>query len=122
MRMPEILTGESLTRLLQGTAVGIAATLLIGFKFLDWSMASGAEKLAQERSKAAVVTALAPLCAARFRQANDAAANIVQLQKESTWNRGSFIRSGGWAKFEGQTGSEFELADACATLLGSAKS
>ncbi len=121
MQMPEILQGESLTRLLQGTAVGVIATLIVGFKFMDWSLASTAEKTAQDRSQAAVVTALAPLCAAKFQQSGEATANLVLFNKESSWNRGSFIKKGGWSKFDGQTGSDSELADACATLIGAAK-
>ena len=121
MQMPEILQGESLTRLIQGAVVGVAATMFIGFKFLDWSLASTAEKTAQDRSQAAVVAALAPICATKFQQANDVTANLVLFNKESSWNRGSFIKKGGWSKFDGQTGSDSEVADACATLIGATK-
>ena len=121
MQMPEILQGESLTRLIQGAAVGVIGTLFIGFKFMDWSLASAVEKTAQERSNSAVVAALAPQCAAKFQQSGEMAANLVLFNKESSWSRGSFIKKGGWSKFDGQTGVESDLADACATLISAAK-
>ena len=36
MEMPAILRGDSLTRLLQGAAVGAVATLFIGFYWGGW--------------------------------------------------------------------------------------
>ncbi len=121
MQMPEILQGESLTRLIQGAAVGAIATLVIGFKFMDWSLASTADKAGEVRANAAVVAALAPLCAAKFQQSAELPANLVLFQKEPAWTRSSFIKKGGWSKFDGQTGVESDLAEACATLVSAAK-
>ena len=121
MNMPEILQGESGTRLLQGAAIGAIATMIVGFKFLDWSLASTVEKTALDRSQAAVVAALAPICVTRFQAASGAADNLTALNKESSWNRGSFIKKGGWAQFTAHSASESELADSCATLLSPGK-
>jgi len=41
MRLPAILQGESLTRLLQGLVVGAVATMVIGFNWGGWTLASG---------------------------------------------------------------------------------
>ena len=67
MQIPSILQGESLTRLLQGAAVGAVATIVVGFYWGGWSLGSTADKMAKEQSDLAVVAALAPVCADKFR-------------------------------------------------------
>ena len=67
MQIPSILQGESLTRLLQGAAVGAVATIVVGFNWGGWSLGSTADKMAKEQSNLAVVAALAPVCADKFR-------------------------------------------------------
>ena len=121
MQLPEFLEGESLTRLLQGAAVGAIGIMIVGFKFFDWTLASTAAKAAEDKSREAVVAVLAPICAAKFQQASDVSVNLVAFNKESSWNRGSYIQKGGWATFPGQTGSNYDLADSCAKLVGEAK-
>ena len=116
-----MLEGESLKRLIQGAAVGAIATMFIGFKFMDWSLASTAAKAADDKAHDAVVAVLAPICASKFQQASDVSVNLVAFNKESSWNRGSYIQKGGWATFPGQTSSNADLADACAKIVGDAK-
>ena len=106
---------------LMGAAGGAIALAIVGFMWGGWVTGATAEQTARTRADQAVVTALAPLCAAKFQQSGEATANLVLFNKESSWNRGSFIKKGGWSKFDGQTGSDSELADACATLIGAAK-
>ena len=62
MQVPSILQGESLTRLLQGAAVGAVATMIIGFNWGGLSLGSTADKMAKEKSDLAVV-GRSPLCA-----------------------------------------------------------
>jgi hypothetical protein len=50
MQMPPILQGESLTRLLQGAAVGAVATMIVGFNWGGWLLGSTADKMAKEQS------------------------------------------------------------------------
>ena len=73
MQVPSILQGESLKRLLQGAAVGAVATIVVGFSWGGWSLGSTADKMAKEQSELAVVAALAPVCADKFRALPDAA-------------------------------------------------
>jgi hypothetical protein len=77
MQVPSILQGESLKRLLQGAAAGAVATMVVGFYWGGWSLGSTADKMAKERSEAAVVAVLAPVCRAQ----PDAAAKIVAASK-----------------------------------------
>src|SRR6201988_5106136 len=87
MQKPSILQGESLKRLLQGATVGAIATIFVGFNWGGWSLSSTADKMAKERSDLAVVAALAPVCADKFRAQSDAAAKTVALSKVDSWKR-----------------------------------
>ena len=87
MQVPSILQGKSLTRLLQGAAVGAIATMFIGFYWGGWSLASTADKMAKERSELAVIAALAPVCADKFRALPDFDAKKVALSKVDSWKR-----------------------------------
>ena len=88
MQLPSFLQGESLTRLLQGAAAGAVAIMFVGFYWGGWSLGSTADKMAKERSDLAVVSALAPVCADKFRALPDAEAKLVALSKVDSWKRG----------------------------------
>ena len=87
MQLPSMLQGESLKRLLQGAAAGAIATMFVGFYWGGWSLGSTADKMAKERSELAVVAALAPVCADKFRAMPDAEAKQVVLSKVESWKR-----------------------------------
>ena len=121
MQVPSILQGESLTRLLQGAAVGAIATMFIGFYWGGWSLGSTADKMAKERSELAVIAALAPVCAARFRALPDAEAKIVALSQTDSWKRrDEFPKE--FVTLPGESYASSALVDACSTLLLAAKS
>ena len=75
MQVPSILQGESLKRLLQGAGIGAVATIVVGFGWGGWSLGSTADKMAKEQSERAVVAALAPVCADKFRALPDGEMN-----------------------------------------------
>ena len=87
MQIPSTLQGESLKRLLQGAAIGAVATMVVGFGWGGWSLGSTAGKMAKDRSEVAVVAALAPVCADKFRALPDAEAKTIALSKVDAWNR-----------------------------------
>ena len=121
MQLPSILQGESLKRLLQGAAVGAIATMFIGFYWGGWSLASTADKMAKDRSDLAVVTALAPVCAEKFRALPDADAKKVALSKVDSWKRrDEFPKE--WVTLPGESYPSSALVDACSTLLLAPKS
>jgi hypothetical protein len=62
MQVPSILQGESLSRLMQGAAAGVVASIVIGFYWGGWMTGSTANRLAAERADTAVVAALMPVC------------------------------------------------------------
>ena len=64
------------------------------------------------------VTALTPICVAKFLQNSDANANLAALQKISTsWEQGDYLQKGGWVTQPGATSSDYHLARACAEKL-----
>jgi hypothetical protein len=117
MQLPEILEGPSLTRLLQGAAIGVAATVIIGFSWGGWTLQSTARQMIEKDKSAALVAVLAPICADKFRTGPDAARDTAELRKVSSWQQDSFIQKGGWATFSGLSGPDLAIAGACAKLL-----
>ena len=119
--MPEILQGDSLTRLLQGAAVGAVATMFVGFYWGGWSLGSTADKMAKERSDLAVIAALAPVCADKFRGLPDADAKKVALLKADSWKRlDEFPKE--LVTLPGESYPSSGLVDACYALLFAPKS
>ena len=121
MQLPSMLQGESLTRLLQGAFAGAVATMIVGFNWGGWSLGSTADKMARERSEAAVIAALAPVCADKFRALPDAAAKQVALSKAESWKRrDEFPKE--IVTLPGESYPSSALADACSALLLAPKS
>jgi hypothetical protein len=121
MQVPAILEGESRTRLLQGAAAGAIATIVVGFNWGGWSLGSTTDKIAKERSELAVVAALAPVCADKFRALPDSAAKTVALSKVDSWKRtDEFPKE--LVTLPGDSYTSSALVDACSTLLLAPKS
>jgi hypothetical protein len=121
MQMPSILQGESLTRLVQGAIAGAVVTMVVGFYWGGWSLGSTADRMAKERSDLAVVAALAPVCADKFRALPDAAAKQAALSKVDTWKRrDEFPKE--LVTLPGESYPNTALVDACYTLLFAPKS
>jgi hypothetical protein len=121
MQVPSMLQGESLTRLLQGAAAGAVATVVVGFGWGGWSLGSTANKMANEQSERAVIAALAPVCADKFRALPDAAAKTVALSKEDSWKRSEEFPKE-FVTLPGETYPSSALVYACTTLLLAPKS
>ena len=121
MQVPLIVQGESLKRLLQGAAIGSIVTIGVGFSWGGWSLGSTADKMAKERSELAVVAALAPVCADKFRALPDAEAKQVALSKVESWKRrDEFPKE--FVTLPGESYPSSALVDACSTLLLAPKS
>ena len=121
MQLPSILQGESLTRLLQGAAAGAVATIVVGFSWGGWSLGSTADTMAKQRSELAVVAALAPVCADKFRALPDFDAKKVALAKVDSWKRRDEFPTE-LVTLPGESYPSSALVDACSTLLLAPKS
>ena len=113
--------GDSLKRLLQGTAVGITATLAIGFGWGGWMLGSSAKTLADNAASSAVVAAVAPICVDQFQRSADAAVNLTTLKKTDAWQQATYVEKGGWAVMPGSKAADSGVSQACAALLSSLK-
>src|ERR1700720_1285527 len=116
MQVPSMLQGESLKRLLQGAAAGAVLTMFVGFYWGGWSLGSTADKMAKERSDLAVVAALAPVCADKFRALPDAEAKTVALSKAESWKRGEEFPKE-FVTLPGETYPSSALVNACSILF-----
>ena len=121
MQLPAMLQGESVKRLLQGAAAGAVATIVVGFYWGGWSLGSTADKIAKQRTELAVIAALAPVCADKYRGLPDAEAKQVALSKVDSWKRrDEFPKE--FVTLPGESRPNSALADACYTLLLAPKS
>lgn len=121
MQVPAILQGESLKRLLQGAVAGAAVTIIVGFGWGGWSLASTADRLAKDQSDVAVVAALAPVCADKFRALPDADVKTIALSKADSWKRSDEFPKD-LVTLPGQSYPSSALVSACSTLLLTPKS
>ena len=105
-----------------GALGGAVAMAIVGFSWGGWVTGGTAEANASQRANAAVVTALAPFCVEKFRQASDAGGNLAELKKADSWTQVQFVEKGGWATSTPTQAPEqvTAVARACATLLAAA--
>ena len=113
--------GDSLKRLLQGVAVGVVATLAVGFGWGGWMLGSTAKTLADSTANSAVVAAVAPICVDQFQRSADAATNLTTLKKTDSWQQAAYVEKGGWAVMPGSKAADSGVSQACAALLGNLK-
>lgn len=105
-----------------GAVLGGIVTMIIGFGWGGWSIASTAERNANLRAEKAVVAALSPICVSNFNQQSDMTSAMAELKKVSGWQQGDYIAKGGWATMAGSKAPDASVAKACAETLGLPKS
>ncbi len=113
--------GESLKRLLQGAAVGVIATLAVGFGWGGWMLGSTAKTLADSAASSAVVAAIAPICVDQFQRSAEAANNLTELKKTDSWQQAAYVEKGGWATMPGSKAVDSGVPQACAAILSAVK-
>src|SRR5580704_14959406 len=89
--------GESLTRLMQGVAVGVVATLVVGFGWGGWMLGSSARTLADNKATSAVAAAIAPLGPPQAQPRADASAKLAAQKESSSWEQATFFQKVGGA-------------------------
>ena len=104
---------------LWGVAGGAVALAIVGFTWGGWVTGGRYAADGAQRANAAVVSALAPICADRFQRMPDASQNLVALKKVDSWSQGAFMEKGGWATMPGSIPPEqmSQVAKACAVLV-----
>ena len=110
---------QTLKQEIWGAVIGAAAITVVGFSSLGWRLSSTAEQMAADRAETAVVGVLTPICVEKFQLQANASAKLAELNKVSSWDRGSMIEKGGWATVPGSDTPNSAVARACAERLGS---
>jgi alpha/beta superfamily hydrolase len=108
---------ENTKSIVWGAVGGAVACMIIGFSWGGWVTGGTARKDAAASAHEAVVMALAPICAERFRAQGDAPAQIAALAKASSWERGTTVEKSGYALMPGSKTSDSDVARACAEML-----
>ena len=94
----------------------------LGFSWGGWVTGGTARKDAATAAHDAVVVALAPICADRFRAQGDAPAKIAELAKASSWERGNVVEKSGYALMPGSKATDSSCACLCRDAGDSADS
>jgi hypothetical protein len=102
---------------LMGAAAGAVALAILGFGWGGWVTGGTAKKIADLKASTAVVLALAPICVDKFRHQPDAGAQLVSLQKLSSYDQTGFVQKGGWASTLGGKEDSSAITQACAQSL-----
>jgi hypothetical protein len=100
-----------------GAAAGAVALAIIGFGWGGWVTGGTAKKMAEQTASTAVVLALAPICVDNFRHQPDAGAQLVSLQKLSSYDQAGFVQKGGWAASLGGKDANSAITRGCAETL-----
>lgn len=100
-----------------GTLVGAVVITWTGFDALGWKTASASETLGKRQADAAVISALASICDARFRKEADFAGRLAALEKVERYSRGEIVWKAGWATMPGKAEPNQDVGRACAELL-----
>jgi hypothetical protein len=109
MEVPSILHGESRTRLLQGTALGVVATLIIGFSWGGWVTGGTAKTMAATAETKGQMSVLVPLCVTQFMATDGAVAKLKLTQ----YGHDDVVRE--FVKKVGDTDMDYSFARACAS-------
>ena len=112
MEMP-----KNISTILWSAAGGAAAAMIIGFSWGGWVTGGSARTAQTSASRDAVVVALAPICADRFRAQSDSATKIAELAKSSSWDRGNVVAKSGYATMPGSKDPDSDVARACGEML-----
>ena len=98
-KMPQLPAGAKPFCL--GAVAGAVLLGWAGFDALGWKLNSAAEALANKKAEAAVVTAFASICRARFTNGADFPARLAALDKVERYSRGDAVAKAGWATMSG---------------------
>ena len=103
---------------IMGGIVGAISTMVVGFSQAGWLLGSSAERMAQERSTAAVIEALVPVCVSQSKADPETLAKLEQLGAlETSYERRDFVMKTGWATMPAAESPNSDLAAACAQVL-----
>jgi hypothetical protein len=107
----------SKTTLLWSCLAVVILTMIVGFNWGGWMRGSTAQKMAAVTAQVAVVGRLAPICVAQFNLDPAKAQKLTELQATSTYERGKYVTTQGWATMPAEAKPDSKVADACAKQI-----
>ena len=116
MQLPNIIQGDSLTRLLQGALAGVVVTLVVGFTWGGWVTGGTANKMTSDAVEATQVALYSPVCVERY-MAKATPEQRAAFAKENDWNCDTVIEKTGFATPPGSSSPNDAVADKCAATL-----
>lgn len=99
----------------------VIATIIVGFAWGGWVTGGSAAQRAASAASNARAELAAQVCVERFERSPTAAVELASLKKTDEWERGSFMKKGGWVTLPGMTTPVSGAADLCAEKLVAAK-
>lgn len=100
-----------------GFVAGSIVTMIVGFSWGGWSTGSTTDRVAMERSTAAVTAALLPVCLEKSKADPAGTKKLVALKAlTSTYDQRDAVLKDGWASV-GETEGNRDVAEACASQL-----
>jgi hypothetical protein len=99
-----------------GTVAGAVAWWIILAFVFGWTSPTTAQRQAEAQTDAAVVAALAPVCAANFKAQPDVLEKTKALANASSWSRRDIIPDE-WVTMPGDNYPDAELVAECSKLV-----
>ena len=101
-----------------GAIAGAVVTMILGFSQGGWYTGGSAERLASQRSEAAVVEALTPIWVSQSKVDPESVAKLAQLvAMKTSYEQRDFVMKAGWATMPAAAQPDRDLASACAEVL-----
>jgi len=100
-----------------GAIGGAVALAIVGFSWGGWMTGGSAAEAASQSARTAVIAALAPICAAQFRNGSDVASKLEELKALGGYKQADFVVSGGWATMPGSESPVSGVAASCVDIL-----
>ena len=99
----------------------IIGTMIVGFTWGGWVTGNTAAEMVSKAGESANARLAGAICAAQFNSDPNAAVQLAALNKLDTWQRGDFLKKGGWMTLPGAKEPITGAADLCARQLTETK-
>ncbi len=100
-----------------GVVLGSLVTMIVGFSWGGWTTGSGVDRIATERTQAAVTAALVPVCMEKSKADPASAKKLGALKAlTSSFDQRDAVLKDGWATV-GAGEANRDVADLCASQL-----
>jgi hypothetical protein len=96
---------------------GAVVTMIIGFAWGGWVLGSTAERDGREMADQAVIERLADICVGQFNEDKGKDMKVKELMAASSWGKGDFVKSQGWALIPFEERTDDRVAKQCAEQI-----